>query len=263
MIKHSDAFDFLKSLPPESAQLVVIDPPYNMGKDKWDKFDSEEAFIEFILKVVDESINVLVPNGSLFLFNKTANCALLYPHLRSRLVVRNWIIWNRLDAPPYAQKHGFSKGKHESILFLSKSKTNYFDIESVRIPHKYYHNALLQTSKRLRKKLGEEEGWRKAEEMSNRGTRPMDVWDFPLSNNEATRPKRKHLHPTKKPLLLCERMVLSCTKVGDLVVDPFAGSGTFGIVCKVNNRKYEGCDSNEGYVKYANRKIERTMANLL
>lgn len=140
----------------------------------------------------------------------------------------NWISWH------YTQGIGKTKGfspRHDDILMFSKTSTYKFNLDDIRIPQKYY---------------------RKVNNM--RGANPGDVWE--VSHIHYCQ-KGRQQHPTQKPEALIERMVLASSNEGDMVVDPFCGSGTTMRVCQQLKRNGIGIEINEEYVKLAKERLNR------
>jgi hypothetical protein len=132
----------------------------------------------------------------------------------------SWIVWH------YTQGMGKTKGfspRHDDILMFTKSRKFKFNLDEVRVPQKYYRDR-----------------------NNMRGANPGDVWEF--SHVHYCNGNRQN-HPTQKPEGLIERMVLASSDKGDLVIDPFSGSGTTLRVCQQLNRRAIGIEINSEYVK--------------
>ncbi len=112
-----DCFEFLKSLENESIDLAIIDPPYNLNVASWDKFKSEEKFLEFSFKWMDLLLDKMKKNGSFYVFNTPYNCALFLHYLRGKAVFQNFITWYKKDGLSYTKKRFVSH--QESILFYT------------------------------------------------------------------------------------------------------------------------------------------------
>lgn len=223
-IIEADALVELSSLPDESIDLIIADPPYNLGKDYGNNNDrlSKDDYLDFSDKWLSEAKRVLKARGSLYVFMGFRHISHIYQILETELKMNfvNWICWH------YTQGIGKTKGfspRHDDILFFSKTKDFTFNLDSVRVPQKYY---------------------RKVNNM--RGANPGDVWEFSHVHycNE-----NRQIHPTQKPEGLIERMVLCSSNEGELVLDPFCGSGTTLRVCQQLNRKALGIEVNPEYVQ--------------
>ena len=120
----SDALEFIPELDDNSIDLAIIDPPYNLNKGDWDKFENDEMYFDFTFKWLDMVIPKLKSSASLYLFNTAYNSAIILSYLRKRdLIFRNWITWYKKD--------GFSTTKkkyvntQETILFFTKQHHQY------------------------------------------------------------------------------------------------------------------------------------------
>ncbi|OQX28668.1 MAG: restriction endonuclease [Spirochaeta sp. LUC14_002_19_P3] len=229
-IRISDAIEGLNSLSDNSVDLIIADPPYNLGKDYGNNHDLKgfEEYLVFSREWLNESKRVLKPSGTIYVFMGVRFISYLYDILDRDLqfFFNSWICWH------YTQGMGKTKGfspRHDDILMFNKSKEFNFYLDKVRVPQKY---------SRARNNM--------------RGANPGDVWLFSHVHycNE-----NRMKHPTQKPEGLIERMILASSQKGDLVVDPFMGSGTTARVCQQLERKCIGFELNEEYVKAANQRL--------
>lgn len=223
-LRCGNAIDLFKSLNDESIDLIIADPPYNLGKDYGNNQDYKEFddYIEFTKNWLTEAKRVLKPRGSIYVFMGVRFISYLYNLLERDLnmLFNSWIVWH------YTQGIGKTKGfspRHDDILFFNKSDKFIFNLDSVRVPQKYY---------RIRNNM--------------RGANPGDVWEF--SHVHYCNANRQN-HPTQKPEGLIERMVLASSNEGDVVLDPFSGSGTSLRVCQQLKRRAIGFEINPDYVE--------------
>lgn len=222
----------LKSLDSCSVDLIIADPPYNVGKyygNTSDKLDFND-YIAFTKEWLVECHRVLKDSGTIYVFVGFRFISYIYQILEKELNMNfiNWISWH------YTQGIGKTKGfspRHDDILMFSKTSTYKFNLDDIRIPQKYY---------------------RKVNNM--RGANPGDVWE--VSHIHYCQ-KGRQQHPTQKPEALIERMVLASSNEGDMVVDPFCGSGTTMRVCQQLKRNGIGIEINEEYVKLAKERLNR------
>jgi len=219
-----DALKELQNIKDASVDLVISDPPYNLGKDYGNNHDVRgfDEYLVFSRKWLTEAHRILEPAGTLYVFMGFRFISYLYDILDRDLGMffSSWIVWH------YTQGMGRTKGfspRHDDILMFTKSKSFKFNLDNVRIPQKYY---------RARNNM--------------RGANPGDVWEF--SHVHYCNGNRQD-HPTQKPEGLIERMVLASSEEGDLVVDPFSGSGTTLRVCQQLDRKAIGIEINPDYVQ--------------
>ncbi len=112
-VYNQDVFNFLEELEDNSIDLMIADPPYGINIDEWDKFESEESYLEFTFKWIDKMLPKLKNNGSLYIFNTPKNNALTLSYLNNKnLILQNWIIWHKKDGLSGAKR------KFWSIRFL-------------------------------------------------------------------------------------------------------------------------------------------------
>lgn len=213
----------LKSIESNSVDLIVADPPYNVGKDYGNKSDKQEFddYLEFSKEWLKECHRILKPTGTIYVFIGFRFISYLYQIMEKDLNMNfiNWISWH------YTQGIGKTKGfspRHDDILMFSKTTKYKFNLDNIRIPQKFY---------------------RKVNNM--RGANPGDVWE--VSHIHYCQKGRQE-HPTQKPEAIIERMVLASSDEGDLVVDPFSGSGTTMRVCQQLNREGLGIEQNQDYI---------------
>ncbi len=246
---HGDCLGFIKSIPNNSVNLIVTSPPYNIGKE-YEKKSKVSEYYDWQRRIIRECHRILKDDGSICwqVGNYVDNGEvipidlLLYPIFTElKMKMRNRIIWH-FGHGLHASKR-FS-GRHETIMWFSKSDNYYFDLNPIRVPQKY-------PNKRYFK------GIRKGELSCNpNGKNPSDVWDIPnVKNNHI----EKTEHPCQLPEGLVERLVLSMTRENDIVFDPFVGSGTSFIASLLNRRKCVGAEMEMKYIKIA---IDRIIKSL-
>ena len=217
-----DCVELMRRVPDESVDLVIADPPYNLGKDYGNESDSRkrDEYLAFSRDWLRHAKRILKPTGSIYVFMGFRFISRLYLILEDELELffNGWISWH------YTQGMGRTKGfspRHDDILYFSRSKKYTFNLDDIRVPQKYY---------RSRNNM--------------RGANPGDVWQF--SHVHYCQESRTD-HPTQKPEGLIERMVLASSNANDLVLDPFAGSGTTMRVCQQTDRKCVGIELNSNY----------------
>lgn len=213
----------LAKLPTASVDLLVADPPYNLGKDYGNNHDLKawQDYADFTRGWLHEAVRVLKPSGSLYVFMGVRFIARLFVMLEEefQLCFNSWNTWHYTQG--MGRKTGFSP-RHEDVLFFNKSKEFTFNLDAVRIPQKYYR-----------------------ERNNMQGANPGDVWQF--SHVHYCSAERQD-HPTQKPEALLELIIKASSNPGDLVVDPFVGSGTTCRVADVLQRHWIGIDINPDYV---------------
>ena len=245
--------NFLATVPNGAIQLVVTSPPYNLGKS-YEKRIHLEEYLKWQEQIISECVRVLAPSGSICW--QVGNYVLdgevipldivLYPFFaRHGLKLRNRIIWHF--------EHGLHcskrlSGRHETILWFTKSDDYRFEVDPIRVPQKY-------PGKRHFKgpKTGQLSG-------NPLGKNPGDVWVFPnVKNNHV----EKTVHPCQFPVELVDRLVLSLTQKDDWVLDPFLGVGTTVISAVRHGRRGCGSEKMEQYALIAHERVQQAMKGVL
>lgn len=225
-----DAATVLRKLPAGSVDLLIADPPYNLGKDYGVSRDMKawHEYEDFTREWIAEGLRVLSDTGSVYIFMGVRFISRLYTILEDefRLNFNGWITWHYTQG--MGRKVGFSP-RHEDILFFTRSDKFTFNLDAVRVPQKYF---------------------RKRNNMA--GANPGDVWQF--SHVHYCSAEREP-HPTQKPEALMERMILASSNPQDLVLDPFAGSGTTCRVASLLDRRWIGIDLNPDYINMAEKRL--------
>jgi adenine-specific DNA-methyltransferase len=248
-----DCMELLRSMPDESVQLVVTSPPYNIGKEYEDVLDID-TYKAQQREVISECVRVLRPEGSICW--EVGNYVrdgeiipldiLLYDCFREEgLKLRNRIIWH--FGHGLHCKNRFS-GRYESIIWFTKSDDYVFNLDPVRVPQKYPGKKHFKGPKK-----GEYSG-------NPKGKNPSDVWEIP---NVKANHVEKTDHPCQFPVALVQRLVLSMTNEGDLVLDPFLGVGTTAVAAVMNGRRAAGAEVVESYYGVAVDRIRRAMVGEL
>ena len=230
-IRCGNALDLMQQLADGSIDLLIADPPYNLGKhygNNHDRLDFDQ-YLQFTRDWTAEASRVLTDTGTLYVFMGVRFISYLYDILdRERgLHFNSWVVWH------YTQGLGKTRGfspRHDDILVFTKSPRFTFNLDAIRVPQKYY---------RARNNM--------------RGANPGDVWTY--SHVHYSNPNRRD-HPTQKPEGLLERMVLASSNAGDTVLDPFAGSGTTLRVCQQLKRKAIGIELNPDYVRMIESRLQ-------
>ncbi len=237
-----DRLDLLRQIPDGHTKLVVTSPPYNIGKKYETKIDFDE-YLKQQKETIGECVRTLAPDGSLCwqVGNHVASDGEIFPLdifiyricADLRLKLRNRIIWSF--------EHGLHcrrrfSGRYETILWFTKTDDYTFNLDPVRVPQKY-------PGKRHFK--GPKAGQFSCNPL---GKNPGDLWVIPnVKHNHI----EKTIHPCQFPIELVERLVLSLTNEGDLVVDPYMGVGSTACAALLHHRRAAGAELQAGYVKIA------------
>lgn len=244
-INCQDNLEFLGKFPTGSVKLVVTSPPYNIGKE-YERKSSLNAYLDSQIAVISECIRVLHPAGSICwqVGNYVNNGrivpldAILYPIFEQNgLQLRNRIIWH-FGHGLHCQRR--LSGRYETINWWTKSDEYTWNLDPIRIPPKY-------PGKRYFK--GPNAGKLSC---NPKGKNPSDVWSIP--NVKSNHPE-KTVHPCQFPVELVERLVLSMTNEGDIVLDPYLGVGSTVIAAIKHNRNGFGCDIKAEYVEIARERV--------
>lgn len=252
---NGDRLDLMRSLPSKSVKLVVTSPPYNIGKE-YEKRKDLDSYLGEQEKTIKEAVRILSDNGSICwqVGNHIAKDGEVFPldaliyaiGKRLGLKLRNRIIWHFGHGLHCTKR--FS-GRHETIVWFTKSEDYTFNLDSIRIPQKY-------PGKRNYKQ-GEKYGILSGNPL---GKNPSDVWEIPnVKNNHP----EKTQHPCQFPIELVERLVLSMTNPGDVVLDPYAGVGSALCAAVIHNRKAYGSDIMKEYLNIAEERIRSATSDTL
>ena len=240
-----DALAELKKIPNESVDLVFADPPYNMSKKKglgwkysnhvtmqeeWDVFSKDE-FFQFNQQWLAECFRVLKHGGSLWLsgsFHNIYQIGFIIQNFFPDIKINNSIVWFKPNAQPNITCRFFTEST-EHLIWASKNgngkkwRFNYdFTKEKISDP------------------------------LNPLGKQTRNVWSIPLTPRTE---KWAGAHPTQKPVELLRRIILTCTDKGDVVLDPFVGSGTTMAVAKQYNRSSIGIEINPKYLEIAKKRL--------
>lgn len=243
-ILQGDCIETLKKLPENSIDLIFADPPYNMQleddliryegtkfdgvDDAWDKFPTLEAYAEFCTQWITECKRVLKKNGSLWIIGSFQNIYKIGSILQDMgFWIINDIVWSKSNPVPNFSGTRFTNA-HETILWVVKDK-------KAKPTFNY-----------------------KTMKDYNGGKQMKSVWEIPLcTGNERLKDENGHkVHSTQKPEEILKRIILSTSKEGDIVLDPFFGTGTTGAVAKKYNRNFVGIEMDETYCKAAQERID-------
>lgn len=257
VLHQGDSYHFLKSIPKETATLIITSPPFNIGKE-YETRTSIESYLEQQEPVIGELVRILTDKGSLCweVGNFVKNSE-VYPldifyydiFKKKGLQLRNRIIWH-FGHGLHASKR-FS-GRYETILWFTKSDKYIFNLDSVRVPAKY-------PGKRHYK------GPNKGKPSGNPlGKNPSDTWEFvaqewerelwDIPNVKANHPENT-IHPCQFPIELVERCVLALANEDDWVLDPYCGVGSALIAGLKHSRRVIGCDKESEYINIAKERI--------
>lgn len=235
-----DCVKILSGLDEPIADLIFADPPFNIGY-KYDVYEDRKAYDEYYAwteKWMAACLGALKPAGSFWVAIGDEYAAEVRIIARKMgLCLRNWVIWHYTFGQSTRKK--FARSHTHLFYWVRDPKRFTFNDQAVRIP------SARQTTYRDRR-------------ANPKGKVPDDVWSF--SRVCGTFHERVGWHPCQMPEKLLERIVRVSSNAGDLVVDPFSGSGTICVVAARLQRRYLGIDISKSYVSKAARRIADTLA---
>lgn len=244
-LHHSDCMALLRSLPDESVDLVLTDPPYGIGFDGgrgWDsQWKTEADYLSWCAKWTQECVRILKPERMLIVWGTLKTDTFLrYKLMLSdtpELFSQNEIVWSYNWGG--RSKANFAR-KHEYAWCYSKGEKVLFNADDVRVERKVKMN--LRTG-----------------EAHTSGTIPTCVWE---KNNHTTSKDFVGWHPTTKNVDILERMIRAYTNPGDTVIDPFLGSGSTAVAALRSGRNVIGSELDAGYFPQMKQRVE-TEADVL
>ncbi|HDL17642.1 MAG TPA: MerR family transcriptional regulator [Bacteroidetes bacterium] len=244
-----DAIAFLKAIDNESIDLIFADPPCNIKKAEWDSFASQQQYVEWSLRWIKEAHRILKPTGTLYVCGFSEILADIKWAANHLFKGCKWLVWYYRNKANLGNDWGRS---HESLLHFRKSKQFISNIDNVRIPYnahtlKYPKRPQAQTSQYNNGK-DKKYIW----EPNPQGAKPKDVFEIPTLSNGSW---EKTNHTTQKPIELVKKCILASSNPGDIVVDPFGGSGTTYAVAEAFNRKWLGTDLNKEYCEISKKRL--------
>ena len=242
-----ECLDHLRTIPDQSIDLVFADPPYNLQLERdllrpnntvvdgvhqsWDKFQSFAAYDEFSRAWLGECRRVLKPDGAIWVIGSYHNIFRLGVALQDLgYWLQNDVIWRKTNPMPNFRGKRFTNA-HETLIWAGRDQAS-------RVTFNY-----------------------DAMKASNDDLQMRSDWLFPIcSGPERLKDSNgRKAHPTQKPEALLHRIVLACTNPGDVILDPFFGTGTTGAVAKKLGRQWIGIERDAGYAVDAEVRIARVV----
>lgn len=242
---NGDILQMLEFVPDGFADLIIIDPPYNLSKNfNGMKFASrsQEGYDEYLATWFPAVCKKLKSNGSLYICGDWKCTSSLQRTVERELTVLNRITWQREKGR--GAKSNWKNGM-EDIWFAVKNPADYyFDVEAVKMKRKVLAPY---------KADGKPKDWDEESEGNFRLTYPSNFWDD-ISVPFWSMPENTD-HPTQKPEKLYAKLILASSRPGDIVFDPFLGSGTASVVAKKLGRRFCGIEQNEEYCLWAEKRL--------
>jgi site-specific DNA-methyltransferase (adenine-specific) len=251
-IYNEDCIVGMRRIKADSADIVICDPPYNIGKDFGNDSDKQKMsdYLVWCDEWIKECLRILKPNGTLYIYGFSEILAFI----RTRITCNvRWIIWH------YTNKNtisNFWQRSHESILVCYKKKP-VFNKDSVREPYTetFLKNAAGKVRKATKGRFSGENG---KPTIHENGALPRDVIKGIPALAEGAGKVERVDHPTQKPLALCDKLIKASMNMNSptLVILPFVGSGSECVSAKKNNIDFIGFELNPDYIIIANKRLE-------
>lgn len=234
---HQDVFEVLDYLPDKFVDLVFVDPPYNLNKifnlTTFKEMESEK-YERWLDSWINKMIRLLKPSASIYICGDWKSSGAVFNVAKKYFEIQNRITFEREKGR--GAKTNW-KNCSEDIWFCTMSKTYHFNVDAVMIKRKViapYHD-----------EVGKAKDWHEDENGKYRMTHPSNIWTD-ITIPFWSMPENTD-HPTQKPEKLVAKVILASSKPGDIVFDPFLGSGTTSVVAKKLGRNYIGIEIDEFY----------------
>jgi len=247
---NGDCLKVMDKLPENFIDLLIVDPPYNLTKNFGDsKFSSQtaEEYYNYTENWIKKAKPLLKETASIYVCCDWKSSLVIGEVLSKHFNIQNRITWQREKGRGALQNW---KNSLEDIWFATASNNYYFDLEKVKIRRKVIAPY---------KQDGIPKDWQETLDGKFRDTCPGNFWDdcsipyWSMPENTA--------HPTQKPEKLIAKMILASSKEGDMVFDPFLGSGTTSVVAKKLGRNFVGIEQDKTYCAWAEKRLELAETN--
>lgn len=241
----------LDALPNDFADLIILDPPYNLRKD-YNGFTFQErddnAYEQYLHSWFHKVCQKLKPTGSLYMCGDWRCTSVMQRVIEKELTILNRITWQREKGR--GAKANWKNGMEDIWFAVKNPKDYYFDVSAVMMKRQvvapYREN-------------GKPKDWEETADGNFRLTYPSNFWDD-ISIPFWSMPENTN-HPTQKPEKLIAKLVLASSRPNDMVFDPFLGSGTTSVVAKKLGRQFCGIEQNEEYCLWAEKRLQRATEN--
>lgn len=245
VVINADLLDVIDTIPSEIADLIIIDPPYNLTKDyNGMSFSarSEKEYETYLRTWFHKVCEKLKPNGSMYLCGDWKCTSSLQRVMEEELTVLNRITWQREKGR--GAKSNWKNAMEDVWFGVKNPKDYYFNVNAVKLKRRVIAPYKVD---------GKPKDWEETEDGNFRITYPSNFWDD-ISIPFWSMPENTD-HPTQKPEKLYAKLVLASSKPGDVIFDPFMGSGTAPVVAKKLGRHYIGVEINEEYCLWAAKRL--------
>lgn len=242
---NGDSFQVMETLPKAFADLAIVDPPYNLGKDYNGRYFgkmTQAAYAEYTRQWMRGLRPLLKDTGSIYVCCDWQSSLIIGNLLSDYFIVRNRITWQREKGR--GAKTNW-KNSMEDIWFATVSDQYTFNLDDVKLRRRVIAPYKIE---------GKPKDWTENKEGKFRDTCPSNFWD------DLTVPfwsmKENTTHPAQKPEKLIAKLILASSNEGDVVFDPFLGSGTTSVTAKKLGRQYLGIERDERYCIFAEQRLE-------
>ena len=235
-----DSFAVMEQLPKSFVDLAIVDPPYNLTKDYHGRRFTEtgdDEYAAYTENWIEKLQPLLKPDASLYVCCDWKSSLVIGPVLKKRFRLQNRITWQREKGRGALRNW---KNGMEDIWFATCSDHYTFNLEAVKIRKKVLAPYKLD---------GQPKDWEATEDGNFRNTCPSNFWDD-VSIPYWSMPENTS-HPTQKPEKLLAKLILASSNPGDMVFDPFLGSGSTSVTAKKLGRRYLGIEQNPEYCAWA------------
>lgn len=241
-----DTFAALPLLPDSFVDLLVVDPPYNRFKvfnQSTFTYRSLDAYETWLDSWMSQIVRLLKPHASAYVCCDWQSSPAIYSVFSRYFIVRSRITWEREKGRGSKQNW---KNSSEDIWYGTLSEDYWFDVEAVKMKRRVLAP--------YRDRNGEPKDWQTTNQGKFRITHPSNLWTD-ISIPFWSMPENTD-HPTQKPEKLIAKIVLASSQSGDMVFDPFLGSGTTSVVAKKLGRRYVGIELDEDYACIAEKRLD-------
>lgn len=246
IILQGDCIELLKNMPDKSVDLIFADPPYNLQlkgelwrpnntkvsavDDDWDKYDSFAVYDDFTAKWLTECRRILKDNGAIWVIGSYHNIFRVGKIIQDLgYWILNDILWVKTNPMPNFKGTRFNNS-HETLIWAGKS---------VKSKPTFHYKTM---------------------KAHNEDKQMRSDWLIPIcSGRERAKINGEKAHSTQKPLALLRRIINATSKPGDIILDPFLGSGTTAVAAKELGRRYVGIERDATYVKVAKKRLDETV----
>ncbi|NOT63342.1 MAG: site-specific DNA-methyltransferase [Acidobacteria bacterium] len=243
---HGDALAVLPLLLATSVDLLIVDPPYNLTKTYNDSTFSQQAWAEYeswVNEWLALIVPLLKPAASVYVCSEWRSSGAVQRALENHFIIKNRITWEREKGRGALRNW---KNCSEDIWFCVRNEDYFFNVEAVKQKRRVIAP--------YRDSDGKPKDWQEVADGGFRVTHPSNLWTD-ISVPFWSMPENTD-HPTQKPEKLIAKLMLASSQPGDVVLDPFAGSGTTAVVAKKLGRQFIAIEREELYCLYAEKRLE-------